>query len=260
MLESLKRGLEIEDFPEMTFILSALILAIFLFTSSNLDFYENVLGFIPARPQIYALTTYMFVHANIIHALSNILFLIIAGIAIEETLGAYAFIAIYFASGYFAVIFDILGRFISGFFSSMSGACVGSALSCVNFGGPFIGASGAIFGVMAVASMIKPMEKVPTVLVILALIPFAQYYFQIQGSFNYFAFVLLTALIAIIALTIFFISPGTVPLIIGMIIFLFSWIFVIFLGTGGDVSNVGHLGGVLGGIISYFIFAKIKRT
>lgn len=250
---------DIEDFPEATFILSAIVLAVYLFTQNNLLFYEDVFGFVPAHPTIYTLTTYTFIHASFDHIFFNILFLIIAGIAIEETLGSLTFLAIYFSSAYFAVIFDILGRFLSGFFDIMSHACSGPLLSCVNFGGPFIGASGAIFGVMAVASLIKPLEKIPTILVILAVIPFVQLYIQYQTQLGYFTSIFITAFVFIVALTIFFMSPGTVPIFVGLIVFLFSWIFVILLGVGGSVSNVGHLGGVLGGIVSYFIFAKIKR-
>lgn len=260
MLESLKQGFQVEDFPTVTFILAAITLAAFLFTQSNLSFYENVLGFIPARPQIYTLTTYIFIHASFEHVFFNILFLIIAGIAVEETIGSTAFLAIYLASGYFAVIFDILGRFLSGFFDIMNHACSGAILSCVNFGGPFIGASGAIFGVMAVASLVKPGEKIPTILVILAVIPFVQLYLQYQVNVEYFMSLVITAVVLIIAMTIFFMSPGTVPIIVGMFAFLLSWIFVILLGVGGSVSNVGHLGGVIGGLVSYFVFAKIKRT
>jgi membrane associated rhomboid family serine protease len=260
MLEGFRENFEVEDFPEITFILSAVIFAVFLFTQNNLSFYEDAFGFIPASPQIYSLITYTFIHASFDHVLFNILFLVIAGIVLEETVGSWAFLAIYFSSGFFAVLFDILGRFLTGFFDIMNNACAGSVLACTNFGGPFIGASGSIFGVMAVASMIKPQEKIPTILVVLALIPFVQLYAQYQAHIEYFTSLFVTATVLILALTIFFLSPGTVPIFVGLLAFLFSWIFVILLGIGGSVSNVGHLGGVLGGLISYFIFTKIKRT
>ncbi len=77
MLDGFKDNFEIDDFPEITFILAALIFAIFLFSQSNLNFYEDAFGFIPAHPQIYALITYTFVHATFDHVFFNILFLII---------------------------------------------------------------------------------------------------------------------------------------------------------------------------------------
>ena len=260
MLESLKETLEIEDFPEMTFILATVILAVFLFTRTNIDYYEGLLGFTPAKPQIYSLTTYLFVHANFTHVLFNLLFLVIAGIALEEAIGSWVYVSIFFASGYVAVVFDVLGRFITGFFDLMSHACTTSFLQCVNFGGPFVGASGAIFGVMAVASLVRPLEKVPTLLVVLAFVPFIQLYFQFQQQYSFFTTVFLSAFVFIVAMSIFFISPGTVPIFVAMLVFLFSWIFVILLNSAGGVSNVGHLGGVLGGLISYFVFSKQKRT
>jgi len=260
MLESLKRNFTIEDFPQMTFILAAIMLAVFLFTRTDIIFYENVFGFVPARPQIYAFTTYIFIHANFTHIFFNLLFLIIAGIAIEERLGALNFLAIFFASGYVAVMFDIFGRFITAFFDVFNKICTGSFLSCVNFGGPFVGASGAIFGVMAVASMIKPFDKIPTVLVVIAFLPVAQYYYAYQTNFDYFTTILVSTFLALVAISIFFISPGTVPILVGMIAFLLSWIFVILFNSSGGVSDAGHLGGVIGGIISYFIFAKSKKA
>lgn len=259
MLESLKR-FEIEDFPEMTFILSAVILAVFLFTRTNISVYEDSLGFIPAHPQIYTLTTYLFIHANFTHLIFNLLFLIVAGIAVEETLGPWVFASIFFASGYVSVIFDILGRFLTGFYDVMSHICVGSFLSCVNFTGPFVGASGAIFGLMAVASLVKPNEKVPSILVVLALIPLAQFYFQFQAHYDYFTSIFISVLLGIIAMTIFFFTPSTIPIFFATIAFLFSWIFVILLNASGGVSNVGHLGGVIGGLVSYFVFSRTKRT
>lgn len=260
MLKGFRYNFEVEDFPEITFILSAIIFAIFLFSQSNLDFYENAFGFIPAHPQIYALVTYTFVHASFDHVFFNVLFLIITGIVLEETVGSGTFLAIYFTSGFSAVLFDILGRFVTGFFDIFNHVCSGSIMACTNLSGPFIGASGAIFGLMAVASLIKPQEKIPTILVVLAIIPFVQLYAQYQAHIEYFTSLLVTATILIAAMTIFFISPGTVPIFVGMLAFLFSWIFIILLGIGGGVSNVGHLGGILGGLVSYFIFMKIKRT
>jgi membrane associated rhomboid family serine protease len=305
MLEGLQRAFDVEDFPEITFILAVILLAVFLFTNDEtvnpiykslsnstcsiscpntckyelgnqfcvqtdfsscscvyqkLNFYENLLGFIPGRPQIYSLTTYIFVHASFTHVLFNILFLIIAGLALEEAVGRWVYLAVFLAAGYFAAVFDILGRFLSGFYSFANGTCAGPYLHCVNLGGPFIGASGAIFGVMAVASLARPLEKVPTILVILAFLPFIQLFFQYQTSLNYFTSIFISAFVIIIALTIFLLTPNTVPILVAMLVFLFSWMFVILFNTSGDVSNVGHLGGVLGGLIAYFLFGKVKRT
>lgn len=242
MFERLGLG-EIEDFPEATFFLCALTLAVFLFTRTDLAFYENLLGFVPAHPQVYSFITYTFIHVDFSHIFFNLVFLLIAGITIEETLGKWVFLSVYVSSGNIAVIFDILGRFISG----------------ISFSVPFVGASGAIFGVMAVAALLKPTEKVPMLLAILAFIPLAQWsltsqYFQY--SFTGVESIFLASIIGIAGILLLLFVTSTVPVSLTMIFFLVSWMIVILLRLPTQTSNLGHLGGVIGGIISVFLFGK----
>jgi len=233
---------DIEDFPETTFTLAAIMFAVFLFTRTNISYYENVFGFVPLKPQIYAFFTYTFIHVDFTHIFFNVLFLIIAGIAIEETLGRWVFLAVYFSSGNIAVIFDILGRFLSG----------------ISFSAPFVGASGAIFGVIAVASLIKPMEKIPTVLALLSLLPLAQWLLSslpglgLTEQMN----ILIDGFLFMFALVFVFFLPANVPVFVSLIMFLFSWMVITLLRLPTAVSNLGHLGGVVGAIISFFIFGK----
>ncbi|HLC39569.1 MAG TPA: rhomboid family intramembrane serine protease [archaeon] len=242
MLDRLGLG-EIEDFPEATFFLSALILAVFLFTRMDLAYFENVFGFIPAHPQIYAFLTYTFIHVDFVHVFFNLVFLLIAGIAIEETLGKWVFLSVYFSSGNIAVIFDILGRFLSG----------------ISFSVPFVGASGAIFGVMAIAALIKSSEKVPTILALLAFLPLIQWSLSSYSQFDYLTTLLVTTTTGIIFLFIVFFIPSAVPVSLAMILFLISWLVVILLRLPTQVSNLGHLGGVVGGIISVFLFGNMAK-
>jgi membrane associated rhomboid family serine protease len=231
---------EIENFPEVTFFLAALILAVFLFTRTELTHYENLLGFIPARPQIYTFITYTFIHVDFTHLFFNLLFLLIAGIAIEETLGKWVFLSVYFSSGNIAVIFDIIGRLLSG----------------ISFGAPFVGASGAIFGVMAVAALLKPSEKVPTILALLAFLPLIQWVLASQPTYDNFTSMLILSTVGIVAIAIFFFIPAAVPVSLTMIFFLTAWMLVVLLRLPTQVSNLGHLGGVVGGIVSVFLFGK----
>ena len=243
MLERFGLGdLGIEDFPEATFALSAIMVAVFLFTRTNIDYFENIFGFIPLHPQIYAFITYTFIHVDFTHIFFNVLFLLIAGIAIEQTLGKWVFLAIYFSSGNIAVIFDILGRFLSG----------------ISFSVPFVGASGAIFGVLAVAAFIKPMEKSPIIFALLALVPLAQWTISSIPGLGLTSQVdlLVTVAIVMAAMMLVFLLPGSVPVFLTMVMFLLSWMVIILLRLPTAVSNLGHLGGVVGGIASFFIFAK----
>ena len=235
---------EIEDFPEATFFLAALIIAIFLFTKTDLTYYENVLGFIPAHPQIYTFITYTFIHVDFTHLFFNIVFLLIAGIAVEEYLGKIVFLSVYFSSGNIAVMFDILGRLLSG----------------VSFGAPFVGASGAIFGVMAVAALLRPSEKIPTILALIAFLPLLEWIVLGPFSFDFTTSVLLLSTVGIVALVVVLFTPFSVPVSLAMIFFLVSWLVMLLLRLPTQVSNVGHLGGVVGGIISVFLFGKKRKS
>lgn len=235
---------DIEYFPDVTFTLAAIMIAVFLFTRMDIAYYENVFGFVPLHPQIYAFITYMFIHVDFTHIFFNVLFLIIAGMTIEQTLGRWVFLAVFFSSGAIAVIFDILGRVLSG----------------ISFSAPFVGASGAIFGVIAVATMLKPMEKIPTVLAILALLPIGQWVLESAGGLNLSETtqIAIEGILAMAALILVVFIPSSAPFFVTTILFLFSWMVIILLRLPTTVSNVGHLGGVVGALISFAIFGKKK--
>lgn len=240
-----------EDFPLVTFILCAMMIATYLFTASHLRFYENSLGFIPRSPKIYTLVTYTFIHADIIHLLFNVVFLLVAGIAVESYLGKFTFLSVYLSSGNVAVIFDIIGRFISN----------------VSFSSPFIGASGAIFGVLAIAALIKSEEKIPTFLNIMVLVaillnlyPYLQFFLNYQTVLGSQVFGLVAGVLVMIAASALAFIPSFPSIYTVMLIFLINWSIVVFFNLSPGVSNVGHLGGVLGGIIAFAMFANVKKT
>jgi len=245
-------------FPVATFFLSLVILIIFLLTFNNLVFFENLFGFrILQFPAVYdassflqlisfiahffvTLVTYTFLHADFYHLIGNMVMLIIVGLAVEEKLGKGLFLSIYILSGNIAAIFDILGRVSLG----------------IPYSIPFIGSSGAIFGLMAVGGLVKPMEKIPTVLVLLTFLPLV---YLVSGS------EMLSdtgSLLIILIFTIVFIGlalpsfPSSIPLIIAIIIYLLSWLLSFLIKYPLTISNIGHLGGMVGGIIAFFFFAR----
>jgi len=84
-----------EKWPIVTFMLIFINLAVFLFTydiSSNQVFYSVVedFGLVPQSLslRIYTLITHMFLHADIIHFIGNMLMLSIVGIATEHRIGS----------------------------------------------------------------------------------------------------------------------------------------------------------------------------
>lgn len=92
---------------------------------SSLSFSTNEIN---KGSQIYGVLTYMFVHADLAHIVSNMISLFILGIYVEMRIGKIKYLLIYFISGF------------------------GSALAFyINFpqNSSMIGASGAIFGLLA---------------------------------------------------------------------------------------------------------------
>ncbi|MEM5879370.1 MAG: rhomboid family intramembrane serine protease [Candidatus Aenigmatarchaeota archaeon] len=244
-----------EEFPIATVSLSVLLLAIFLFTSnfgeklfnpqaeSHLEYYENLLGFIPARPKIYSLITYTLIHADLFHLLGNLIFLIIAGLVLERRIGKIPFISIYISSGCIAAIFDIINRLFLG----------------ISMHAPFVGASGSIFGLIAIASLTRPMEKIPTFLVLLSFLPLFQ--LLVSGVMMIFtdqaSLAALLFFLPFLAFGFIFL-PRHLPIFLATILFIFSWVIFLALNLPVLVSHLGHLGGLLGGFFGMLLFPKQK--
>ncbi|OGL45544.1 MAG: hypothetical protein A2161_21200 [Candidatus Schekmanbacteria bacterium RBG_13_48_7] len=87
-------------------------------------------GFVPGNFKFYGLITSLFLHAGFFHLFGNMLFLYLAGAAVEERWGSVAFAVFYFAAG------------IS--------ADLSHAVDNMHSMEPCIGASGAIAGLMGV--------------------------------------------------------------------------------------------------------------
>jgi len=84
--------------------------------------------------------TYMFAHASISHAGFNMLGLFIFGVTMEQVLGARRYLALYLASGVGSGLFHILLTGISDI--------------------PMLGASGAVFAVLAAYAIKFPDSKI----------------------------------------------------------------------------------------------------
>ncbi len=108
-----------------------------IFTSGYLS---QLLSFDPAlvirRP--WTLLTYMFIHAGVFHLAGNALALFVFGPAVERRLGSRGFLVYYLYCGIGAAVFTVMLR------------SLGVAVD------PFVGASGAILGVMLAFARMLP--------------------------------------------------------------------------------------------------------
>ena len=91
-------------------------------------------------PEGYTLLTYMFLHGDILHLLSNMLFLWVFGDNVEDAMGHVRFLFFYLACGVFAGLFH--------------------CWMMPNSDLPTIGSSGAVAGVIAAYLMLHPRVSV----------------------------------------------------------------------------------------------------
>jgi len=135
--------------PGITLTILGFNVAVYLFTLlrvTNLEAFVFAYGLIPSRvlagEQGYALITYMFLHAGLIHLLGNMLFLWIFSDNVEDAFGHLGFIPLYLACGIAAV----------GLHMAFHPT---SAVPC-------IGASGAVAGMMGAYFVLYPKARVRT--------------------------------------------------------------------------------------------------
>jgi hypothetical protein len=153
--------------PVVTKALIAINVAIFVLTLGDLEGAARVFGAVAAHftgatppplriaPGIYhepvARTawfwvtplTHMFVHGSVLHLLGNVWFLWIFGDNVEDRLGRARYLALYFVSGFAALVTQIAADPSSGM--------------------PMVGASGAISGVLGAYMIFYPNARVLTV-------------------------------------------------------------------------------------------------
>lgn len=231
-----------ERFPLITFLIATIYLAVFLFTYKNISSYQNQFGFVPAKIEVLDLFTYSFIHADLFHLITNLALLVVIGLALEDAIGKFYFSFIYFASSMTAILFDILGRFILN----------------ISFNAPFIGGSGAIFGLLAIAVLFKPTEKIPIFFLLVAFLPFIQLIFE-SGILSNQLVLMWVLLLSTIAILFVFLKAFQLPLHIVLVIYLLSWLISLALKYPLSVSFIGHLGGVVGGILGFILIAEKKK-
>jgi membrane associated rhomboid family serine protease len=125
---------------KLTILLILINVAVFFYTASNLNYYVEEYGFRPSSflsGKYYIIVTSLFLHANIIHIVSNMVFLFLLGPSVEKCAGGLRFLLVYFLGGMIAN----LAMFIPFLYSPNS---VG------------IGASGSISALIGLGTFICP--------------------------------------------------------------------------------------------------------
>jgi membrane associated rhomboid family serine protease len=95
-------------------------------------------GLVPSHPSFETALSAMFLHdpSSVFHLGGNLVFLVIFGSIVERALGSFRFLGLYAAAG-----------------------LAGAALHCLVASGsstPLVGASGALYGLLAVAAIVRP--------------------------------------------------------------------------------------------------------
>jgi len=128
----------------ITYLLITINLLVYFLELQNPDYYIMKYGLVPALitngKEPHTLFTSMFLHASVIHLILNMLVLLFIGDDCERSIGSSRFLAFYL---------------ISGIFSGLFHAYLNSASY-----DPTIGASGAIFGVLAAYAVLFPFRRV----------------------------------------------------------------------------------------------------
>jgi membrane associated rhomboid family serine protease len=127
----------------VTYLIIVVNILVFLTSLSDPESYNQLIetyGLVPFHvmrgENLLTLITSMFLHADIIHLALNMLFLLVSGDAVERELGNSRFLAFYLVCGVIAGLFH-------SYLNSTSAI-------------PAIGASGAIFGVLAAFAILFP--------------------------------------------------------------------------------------------------------
>jgi membrane associated rhomboid family serine protease len=181
---------------------------VFLQSITNPESYNQLIqnyGLVPEQimrgENLVSLVTSMFLHANIIHIVLNMFFLLVSGDSVERELGNFRFLGLYLAFGIIAGLFH---------------AYLNSASTI-----PTIGASGAIFGVLAAFAILFPFRWL---------------------------------------LKLFGFIPIPMPAIIFVFITILTETAYVSSGVVENVAHTAHVGGFLAGVFLTLLFVPKKRA
>jgi len=191
-----------------TYLIIAANILVFLQSITNPELYNQLIetyGLVPEEvmrgENLLSLVTSMFLHANILHLGLNMFFLLLSGDVVERELGNFRFLGLYLACGV-----------IAGLFHSY----LNSASTI-----PAIGASGAIFGVLAALAILFPFRWL---------------------------------------LKLFGFIPIPMPAILFVFVTILTETAYVSSGVIENVAHTAHVGGFLAGVFLTLLFIPKKRV
>jgi membrane associated rhomboid family serine protease len=192
----------------VTYLIIVANILVFLTSLSDPESYNQLIttyGLVPKNvmegTNLLSLITSMFLHADILHLGLNMFFLLVSGDAVERELGSSHFLALYLAFGVIAGVFH----------SYLNSASVI----------PTIGASGAIFGVLAAFAILFPFRWL---------------------------------------LKLFGFIPIPLPAILFVFITILTETAYVSSGVVENVAHTAHVGGFLAGVFLTLLFIPKKRV
>lgn len=194
---------------------------------SELGWFVYEYGFVPDvfPGNAHALVTSMFIHGGLEHIFFNMLFLYLLGCMVEKRLGKARFLLFYLASGVLAGLIYVA--------SASSFGVPGNI--------PAVGASGAIFGVLAGGVLYKPLARMPIILIpVIGQVVLFISFWGIFGNPSLLKFPF----------------RGVIPYAVVGLSYLIFWLFIAGIGLLGDVAENAHIGGFIAG---FFLFTALDR-
>lgn len=195
-------------FAVFSYLIIAANIIVFIQSLTDPESYNLLIqnyGLVPAQimrgENLLSLVTSMFLHANIIHLGLNMFFLLMSGDTVERELGNFRFLGLYLACGVIAGLFHSYLNITSTI--------------------PTIGASGAIFGVLAALAILFPF----------------------RWMFKLFGFI-----------------PIPLPAILFVFITVLTETAYVSSGAIENVAHTSHVGGFLAGLFLTLLFVPKRRA
>jgi membrane associated rhomboid family serine protease len=196
----------------VTYLLIAVNILVFYVQFSDPVYYNYLIenyGLVPIHVMegmdLFTLVTSLFLHANLLHLGLNMLFLLITGDGCERAMGSFRFLVFYLVCG-------VLSGLFHAYLNSSSSI-------------PTIGASGAIFGVLAAFAILFPFRWL---------------------------------------ISLFGLIPIPIPAIIFVFIEILSETALVASGAVENIAHTAHVGGFLAGVLLTLLFGprkhKIKKN
>ena len=191
----------------MTYWLIAVNILVFSVQLFDPDYYDYLIrnyGLISVhvmeRRDLFTLVTSIFLHANFLHLGMNMLFLLITGDGCERAMGSSRFLVFYLACG-------VLSGLFHAYLNSTSSI-------------PTIGASGAIFGVLAAFAILFPFRWL---------------------------------------ISLFGLIPVPIPAIIFVFLTILTETAYVASGVVENIAHTAHIGGFLAGVFLILLFGPRKH-